>query len=86
MKLLENGKNTLGIEVTNISAHGFWVLFKDREYFLSFEKYPWFKDAKISAILNVRLIGRTHIYWPELDVDLSVEILSHPEQYPLLYE
>ena len=24
-----------------------------------------------------------HLYWPELDVDLSVESIEHPERYPL---
>jgi hypothetical protein len=25
-----------------------------------------------------------HLYWPTLDVDLSVESLRHPERYPLV--
>jgi len=24
-----------------------------------------------------------HLHWPDLDVDLSVESIEHPERYPL---
>jgi len=86
MKLLKNGKSISNLEITNISKHGFWILCKGKEYFLPFEKYPWFKDAKISAITNVELSHNHHLYWPDLDVDLSIEILTHPENYPLIYK
>ena len=44
---------------------------------------PWFKDANISAISNVELQGKEHIHWPDLDVDLSMEIIKNPESFPL---
>ncbi len=78
---------TLGqptLEVTNISQHGFWLYWTDREFFLSYELYPWFKDAKVKDILDVRLESLNHLYWPELDVDLSLSILEAPEKYPLV--
>jgi hypothetical protein len=25
-----------------------------------------------------------HLYWPDLDVDLAVESLDHPERFPLV--
>jgi len=40
-------------EVTNISRHGFWLFLGDREVFLPFEEFPWFRDASVSAILTV---------------------------------
>ncbi len=86
MKSLKNGKNILKPEITNISEHGFWIYLKGREYFLSFNEYPWFKDAKRSSISNVKLINGHHLYWPKLDVDLTTEILEHPEKYPLTYK
>ncbi len=85
MKSLENGKNISKPEITNISEHGFWIFLDKKEYFLPFAKYPWFKDAKISSLINVKLIHGHHLNWPELDVDLSIEILSNPERYPLNY-
>ena len=71
-------------EVTYISRNGlvFWV--KDKEYYLPYEKYPWFKKATVDDIFNVRLLGRDHIRWEALDVDLSLGILQNPDQYPLI--
>jgi Protein of unknown function (DUF2442) len=77
------GSVTSKAEVTNISRHGFWLLMDDRELFLPFEEYPWFLDASIGAILNVERPRSGHLRWPELDVDLSVESIEHPEQHPL---
>ncbi|MBS1258473.1 MAG: hypothetical protein MAG551_01532 [Candidatus Scalindua arabica] len=85
MKSLENEKNILKPEITNISEHGFWVLLDKKEYFLPFDKYSWFKDAKISSLINVELIHGHHLHWPKLDVDLSIKILDNPEKYPLSY-
>jgi hypothetical protein len=25
-----------------------------------------------------------HLYWPDLDIDLAVESIEHPERYPLV--
>lgn len=74
---------TSATEVTNISRHGFWLLLEDREQFLPFEEFPWFRGASVGAILNVERPHPHHLYWPELDVDLSVESIEHPERYPL---
>ncbi len=86
MKSLKNGKNILKPEITNISEHGFWILLEKKEYFLPFKEYPWFFNAKISSLINVELIHNHHLHWPELDVDLSTEILAYPERYPLSYK
>ena len=72
------------VEVTNISLHGFWLLLEDEEIFLSFTEFPWFRDAAVGKILHVELPSSNHLYWPELDVDLAVESIRHPEQFPLV--
>lgn len=72
--------------VTHISRHGFWLLLDDRELFVPFEGFPWFKTASITAILNVERPQPHHLYWPDLDVDLMVESIEHPERYPLVSE
>jgi hypothetical protein len=84
MKSEELGKSTSAVEVTNISKHGFWLLLNDRELFLPFEQFPWFKDAPVGAILNVELAHHRHLFWPDLDVDLTVESIEHPERFPLV--
>ena len=42
------------------------------------------KDASIKSVLNVRMSGQNAIEWPDLDVDLEIESLKHPERYPLV--
>ena len=71
------------VEITNISAHGIWLLVGEEELFLSYEDFPWFKDASVGKILNVREPTPGHFYWPELDVDLGSEIIRHPDRFPL---
>ena len=83
MKLSQLGKNGLAVEVTNISSHGFWLLVGDKELFLSYEDFPWFKDAPIGKILKIEQPSPGHFYWPDLDVDLEVESIEHPERFPL---
>jgi hypothetical protein len=77
------GKNTLEIGITNISQHGFWLLADNRELFVGFKEFPWFIDATISAILHVERLTSDHLYWPDLDVDLTIESIEHPERFPL---
>ena len=70
-------------EVTNISSHGLWILSNEKEYFLSYEQFPWFKDKTINDITHVKSSGQGHLYWENLDVDLSLEMIEHPERFPL---
>ena len=84
MKSKQRGKSILDVEVTHISKHGFWLLLGHKELFLPFKEFPWFKGATVSAILNVELLHPGHRYWPDLDVDLAVESIEHPERFPLV--
>jgi len=77
------GTATSQAEVTNISKHGFWVLLDGRELFLPFEEFPWFKQAPVEAILRLERPQPAHLYWPELDIDLSLDSIEHPGRYPL---
>ena len=71
-------------EVTNVSPQGFWLLLDGRELFVDFERFPWFREASIGGIFDVVRPTSTHLRWPELDIDLEVESLEHPERYPLV--
>ena len=84
MKSAALGNSTSGPEVTNISQHGLWLLLGSEELFLSFEQFPWFQSAAIGKVLRVEQPSSQHLYWPELDIDLSVESIRHPEQFPLV--
>ncbi len=53
-------------------------------YFLSYNRIPWMQDAPIRSVLNVQMSGPEAIEWPDLDVDLEIDCLRHPERYPLV--
>lgn len=78
------GNDTSGPEVTNVSRHGLWLLLEREELFLPFESFPWFRDAPIGKVLHVEQPSSHHLYWPDLDIDLSVDSIRHPERFPLV--
>lgn len=86
MKSAKLGKRTSDVEITNVSKHGFWLLIGDKERFVAFDQFPWFRDAPIGHVLNVELPSSHHLYWPDLDVDIAVESIDHPERFPLVSE
>ncbi len=78
------GKPILVVEILNISPSGFWILVEDVEYFAPFSEFPWFSQAKIGEIFEVEHPHPGHLYWPKLDIDLSVDSLTKPENFPLV--
>lgn len=84
MKSAALGKRTLGAEVTNISPHGLWLLLDGREVFASFRDFPWFAEATVQQLVEVRRPSPHHLHWPALDVDLAVESLDEPERFSLI--
>ena len=77
------GTTTFKAEVGNISQHGFWVMVDGRELFLPFDEFQWFRDAPVAAILKLERPQKHHLHWPDLDVDLTLDSIEHPERYPL---
>ena len=86
MKYGSIGTRTSTSEVTDISPFGVWLLHHGKEYFLSYEDFPSFKDASVSQVFSVVEEGQDHLRWPELDVDLSLSSIRDPGAYPLVYE
>jgi hypothetical protein len=84
MNVATAGKHTSGVEVSNVSPHGFWLLLGSEELFVPFASFPWFRDATIAQITNVELPSARHLFWPELDVDLAVDSIRNPESFPLV--
>ncbi len=62
---------------------GFWLLVDDHEYFVLFKDYPAFTCATIAQIFDIQKLAPGQFYWPALDVDMELDALEHPEQYPL---
>ena len=81
---LKNNSQPTSVAVLMINAQGMLISVQGQDYFLSYNCVPWLRDARISSVLNVRMSGARSIEWPELDIDLEVESLRHPERYPLL--
>jgi Protein of unknown function (DUF2442) len=78
------GSNTLAAEVTHISKYGFWLLLADEELLVPFAQFPWFRKATIEQISEVEWPAPDHLYWPSLDVDLSVQSIRNPAAFPLM--
>jgi len=78
------GAGTSDVEVTIVSTHGFWLMLRTEELFVPFSQFPWFKDAPVTKLTNVERPQPHHLYWPDLDVDLAVESIRHPELFPLV--
>lgn len=75
---------TSAVEVTHISKHGFWVLLGEEELLLPFVDFPWFKQATIEQLTAVEWPSPDHLYWPQLDIDLAVELIRNPQAFPLI--
>jgi hypothetical protein len=86
MKSANIGNATSGVEVLNVSPHGFWLLVGGQEYFLAHQDFPWFRRATLDQLFNVELSHGEHLYWPDLDVDLDLDRIVHPDKYPLVAE
>lgn len=71
-------------EVTNVSPHGLWLLLGDEEMLLPFEHFPWFRQATIEQISHVEQVSDDHLYWPDLDIDLSISSIRNPAAFPLI--
>lgn len=81
---LNNNLQPTSVNVLMINAQGMMLSVLGQDYFISYNRMPWLRDARISSVLNVRMAGRNAIEWPELDIDLEIESLKHPERYPLI--
>jgi hypothetical protein len=78
------GTNTLTVEVTHVSRHGFWLLLDADELLVPFELFPSFKKATIEQLSDVKRPAPNHLHWPQLDADLSVESMRDPAAFPLV--
>ena len=78
------GTTTSAAEVTNISKHGFWLLLAGEELLVPFDHFPWFRKATIDQVSDVEWPSPDHLYWPGLDIDLSVQSIRNPVAFPLV--
>jgi hypothetical protein len=63
---------------------GIFISVSGNDYYISYDRLPWFRNATVTDIFDVRMCGNEGIRWDTLDVDLEIESLKHPEKYPLI--
>lgn len=80
----KSNTNSTLVSVLMINAQGIMLSVLGNDYFISYNRIPWMQDAPIRSVLNVQMSGTRAIEWPDLDVDLEIESLQHPERYPLI--
>ena len=86
------------VKVSEITKDGFRLRTYNRDYYVSREKYPWFKDATHREIQDVKLFPCTlcpcepdepcdRLRWHLLDVDLGIHSFEYPELFtvPLVF-
>lgn len=76
--------SSTSVDVLMINDKGVMISVQGQDYFLSYNRVPWMRDATINEVLDVQMSGKNAIEWPKLDIDLEVESLRHPERYPLI--
>ncbi len=81
--LNSNSSNT-SANVLMINDKGLMLSVLGQDYFISFNRLPWMKDAAIRDVLDVQMCGDDAIEWPKLDIGLEIDSLKHPERYPLV--
>lgn len=79
------GASTSMLEVTHIDSRGLWLYVGGKEHYMSFDDFPWFADATVRDISLVERHGPDHFHWPRLDIDLTLDMIDHPENYPRKY-
>lgn len=80
------GANTSVVEVTNIDTRGLWLYVDGKEHYMPFDEFPWFADATVRQISHVERNQPDTFHWPDLDVDLTLDMIDHPEKYPRKYK
>lgn len=78
------GTSTLQVDISHVSQHGLWILLDAEELSLPFEQFPWFRNATIDQICSVTRLTADHLYWDQLDIDLSVQSIRNPAEFPLI--
>jgi len=78
------GTITSAAEVTHVSKNGFWLLLGTEELLIPFAQFPWFRKATIEQLSDVQWPTPDHLYWPQLDIDLSVASIRDPAAFPFV--
>lgn len=70
--------------VLEVEEGGFWLSLAGEKLYLAFADFPWFAGASMTQLNDVHRPSADHLYWPGLDVDLSVASIRDPAAFPLV--
>ncbi len=86
MRYASIGTSTSGPEVTDVSPFGLWIMYRGKEYFLDYDEFPWFLNARLKKVFAVVEEAEEHLRWPDLDIDLTLDSIKDPGAFPMVYE
>ncbi|MBD9358646.1 DUF2442 domain-containing protein [Methylomonas sp. EbA] len=66
-----------------MSSHGLWLKTRENTLYMAYDDFPWFKNQSLQIIYQVEEPSPDHFYWPEIDVDLTIEMIKHPDRHLL---
>ena len=78
------GSDPSAVEATETSSRGFRLRLDGRELFVPYAEFPWFRDVPAASLRNIERPQAEHLFWPDLDVDLSLASIEDPARYPLM--
>jgi hypothetical protein len=82
MNSYQPGSATSTTQVTKVSDAGFSIRWQGRDLAVSFDQFPWFRSETIGVLCDLQEVSPGHFYWPQLDVDLTAEMIDYPDRFP----
>ena len=76
MSVLLEKNGTTTAEVTMINARGILLFVGGKEYYLSYDRYPWFRNAKVSDVLDVTMPDEESLRWDAIATPLFYVVNS----------
>ena len=86
MKFSRGGRSTFPVSVGALNRRGFWLRLGTRRVFVAYRASPWFRELTVRELARVRRPAPNHLRWPEFDIDLEVESIERPDEFPLVEE
>ena len=77
-------KPILEVDIVTFGADGFTLSLGGEALFLSYADFPWFVGVAAAQLRDVIHPSADHLYWPSLDIDLSVASIRDPAAFPLV--
>jgi hypothetical protein len=79
-----HGENISLVEILDVSPHGFSLLVDGETLHLRLADFPWFDGVSRQQLQAIERPAEGHLYWPELDIDLSFDSIRDPAAFPLV--